>query len=162
MTEKEMLLGAWEREYQTTTKVFKAYPEGKLNFKPHELSRTAKELAWVIIMEEGMFVDGAISGKFDFSHGDPPPSSMKEILSAYEKRHAENVGKVKNMSDADLNRMVKFMVSRGTLADLRSIDTIWASIMDNIHHRGQFSIYLRMAGGKVPSIYGPSHDEPWE
>ena len=29
---------------------------------------------------------------------------------------------------------------------------------DQIHHRGQFSIYLRMAGGKVPSIYGPSAD----
>ena len=27
--------------------------------------------------------------------------------------------------------------------------------------RGQFSVYLRMAGGKVPSIYGPSADEPW-
>jgi hypothetical protein len=25
----------------------------------------------------------------------------------------------------------------------------------------QFSIYLRMADGKVPSIYGPSADEPW-
>ena len=86
---------------------------------------------------------------------------MKEILSAYEKKHAENVRKVKGMSDADLNKMVKYMVARGTLADLRSIDTIWGSIMDNIHHRGQFSIYLRMAGGKVPSIYGPSHDEPW-
>jgi uncharacterized damage-inducible protein DinB len=32
---------------------------------------------------------------------------------------------------------------------------------DQIHHRGQFSVYLRMVGGKVPSIYGPSGDEPW-
>ena len=30
-----------------------------------------------------------------------------------------------------------------------------------VHHRGQFSVYLRMADGKVPSIYGPSADEPW-
>ena len=33
--------------------------------------------------------------------------------------------------------------------------------LDDVHHRGQLSVYLRMAGGKVPSIYGPSHDEPW-
>jgi len=32
---------------------------------------------------------------------------------------------------------------------------------DQIHHRGQLSVYVRMAGGKVPSIYGPSADEPW-
>ncbi len=30
-----------------------------------------------------------------------------------------------------------------------------------IHHRGQFSVYLRMADAKVPAIYGPSLDEPW-
>ena len=38
-----------------------------------------------------------------------------------------------------------------------------ASMMlwDQIHHRGQLSVYLRMAGGSVPSIYGPSADEPW-
>jgi uncharacterized damage-inducible protein DinB len=34
-------------------------------------------------------------------------------------------------------------------------------LCDQIHHRGQFSVYLRMADGKVPSIYGPSLDEPW-
>jgi uncharacterized damage-inducible protein DinB len=29
------------------------------------------------------------------------------------------------------------------------------------HHRGQFSVYLRMVGAKVPSIYGPTADETW-
>jgi hypothetical protein len=29
-----------------------------------------------------------------------------------------------------------------------------------IHHRGQLSAYLRPMGAKVPSIYGPSADEP--
>ena len=31
--------------------------------------------------------------------------------------------------------------------------------MDEAHHRGQLTVYLRLAGGKVPSIYGPSGDE---
>jgi hypothetical protein len=53
MTEKETLLDNWEREFQLTKKVFKEYPDGKLDFKPHEISRTAKELAWTIISEEG-------------------------------------------------------------------------------------------------------------
>jgi uncharacterized damage-inducible protein DinB len=30
---------------------------------------------------------------------------------------------------------------------------------DQIHHRGQLTVYVRMAGGKVPSIYGPSADD---
>jgi uncharacterized damage-inducible protein DinB len=27
------------------------------------------------------------------------------------------------------------------------------------HHRGQFGVYLRLLGAKVPSAYGPSGDE---
>jgi len=35
-------------------------------------------------------------------------------------------------------------------------------LLDHIHHRGQFTIYSRLAGAKVPQIYGPSADEPWQ
>ncbi|RYY37199.1 MAG: damage-inducible protein DinB, partial [Sphingobacteriaceae bacterium] len=28
-----------------------------------------------------------------------------------------------------------------------------------VHHRGQLTVYLRMNGLKVPSIYGPSADD---
>jgi uncharacterized damage-inducible protein DinB len=28
-----------------------------------------------------------------------------------------------------------------------------------VHHRGQLTVYLRMLGVPIPSIYGPSGDE---
>jgi uncharacterized damage-inducible protein DinB len=37
---------------------------------------------------------------------------------------------------------------------------IWSTLFDLIHHRGQLSTYIRPMGGKVPSIYGPSADDP--
>jgi len=30
-----------------------------------------------------------------------------------------------------------------------------------IHHRGQLSVYLRLNDVPLPSIYGPTADEPW-
>ena len=30
-----------------------------------------------------------------------------------------------------------------------------------VHHRGQLSVYLRLLDVPVPSIYGPTADEPW-
>jgi len=33
-------------------------------------------------------------------------------------------------------------------------------MFDAIHHRGQLSAYLRPMGAKVPSICGPSADDP--
>ena len=39
-------------------------------------------------------------------------------------------------------------------------DFLWYMFFDAIHHRGQLSTYIRPMGGKVPSIYGPSGDDP--
>ena len=44
-TEKDMFLQTFQRECQTTLKVLKAYPANKADLKPHEKSRTAKDLA---------------------------------------------------------------------------------------------------------------------
>lgn len=30
------------------------------------------------------------------------------------------------------------------------------------HHRGQMTVYLRLPDVPVPSIYGPTADEPWQ
>jgi uncharacterized damage-inducible protein DinB len=39
-------------------------------------------------------------------------------------------------------------------------DMLFGILFDAIHHRGQLSTYLRPMGAKVPSIYGPSADDP--
>jgi uncharacterized damage-inducible protein DinB len=30
-----------------------------------------------------------------------------------------------------------------------------------VHHRGQLTVYLRLLDVPIPSIYGPTADEPW-
>ena len=45
--------------------------------------------------------------------------------------------------------------------DMRTGSMLWMMLSDTIHHRGQLSVYLRIASGKAPSIYGPSADELW-
>jgi hypothetical protein len=39
-------------------------------------------------------------------------------------------------------------------------DMLFGFLFDAVHHRGQLSTYLRPMGAKVPSIYGPSGDDP--
>jgi uncharacterized damage-inducible protein DinB len=156
-----MFLQSWEREFQTTLKVLKSYPGNKHDLKPHTKSPDAKELAWRIVSEEKVFVNGALTGQFDFTGMQAAPATLPEVISTYERAHREHAEQLKKMTDADFNKMIKFMVAPKTMGDIRSGDTLWMLMMDTIHHRGQFSVYLRMADGKVPSIYGPSADEPW-
>jgi uncharacterized damage-inducible protein DinB len=46
-----------------------------------------------------------------------------------------------------VNEEPRYVVLRDTFAHLA-------------HHRGQLTVYLRLVGGTVPSIYGPSADDP--
>jgi uncharacterized damage-inducible protein DinB len=162
---KQQFLDAYEREHATTMRVLRAYPKDKLELKPHPTCKTARELAWIFVQERGLgtavwhdaFANGVPTGQSP----QPAPASWDELLAALEKVHREFGDKVRDTSDADLQKTVKFLTAPKTLGDFRRIDFAWFLLSDQIHHRGQFSVYLRMAGGRVPSIYGPTAEEPW-
>ena len=78
-----------------------------------------------------------------------------------EKAHADAVSKVNGSSDEELNAQVATPSGPGKMGQARVMDVLWLPLLDMIHHRGQCSIYLRMVGVKVPSIYGPTADERW-
>jgi uncharacterized damage-inducible protein DinB len=161
---KEVFLETYDREHETTMRVLRAYPEDQLDLKPSPKSHSARDLAWVFVLERGLgekvWNDGFSQG---FARGNPPtpPEKWSDQLAALEKAHKDFRDLVASASDEDLERKVKFFVAPKTMGDIRRLDWIWFLLHDQIHHRGQFSVYLRMAGGKVPSIYGPSGDEPW-
>jgi len=83
------------------------------------------------------------------------------VIAAYEQTAKGFVERIKRTPDAEFDKTVKFFVAPKQMADIRKMEVLWLMLMDQVHHRGQFSVYLRMADGKVPSIYGPSADEPW-
>jgi uncharacterized damage-inducible protein DinB len=116
-------------------------------------------------MEQGMAAKALTTG-FDWSTppAKPPvaPDSLDAIVKAVEDANKRTIGLVEETSDERLiSDTVKFFTGPKTLGDIPKIDFLWFLLCDQIHHRGQLSVYLRMADGKVPSIYGPSGDEPW-
>ena len=161
MTEKEMFLNTWQREFATTMKILKQLPADKSGFKPAaEKTRSAQDLATVFIAELGV-VDGVVKGKVDFGGEMPKFATYADLLNAYENTQKTMVPKVNAMSEADWNSMITIPVGPKQMGQVRRADMLWMMLMDSVHHRGQFSVYLRLVGAKVPSIYGPSGDEPW-
>lgn len=161
MSEKEMFLGAWDRESRTTMKILKQLPLDKADFKPTaEKTKSAKDLATIFIAELGV-AEGVVNGQVDFTAKAPTFASYPEVLTAFESMHKAMMGKVKGMSEQEWNSTMAFPVGPKQMGQVRRADILWMMLMDGVHHRGQFSIYLRLVGAKVPSIYGPSADEPW-
>lgn len=161
MNLKDQFLEAWEREFPTTLKVLKAFPANEGDFKPHERSQSAKDLAWNFVRGQ-IAIQQTLNDTFTIPPQFPPvPAKWPDLVATYEKSNGALVDQVRKAAEADLLKTMKFLVGPGKWGDIPKIQFLWFVLSDNIHHRGQFSVYLRMAGGKVPSIYGPSADEPW-
>ena len=160
---RDHLLETVEREHATTMRVLRAYPNDHWELRPHAMCKTARELAFVFVMEK-VAMQTVMTTGFDFSKPPtfpPAPESADTILMALEENQAKTEKLLRALNDEDLGKPVQFFVGPGQIGDLPLFDVLWKMTCDQIHHRGQFSIYLRMAGGKVPSIYGPSAVEPW-
>jgi uncharacterized damage-inducible protein DinB len=160
MTEKQQFLDVLEREFPTTLKVLKAFPAGKADLKPQAKCRSAKDLAWTFVVEQTAGQQ-ALDGAVDFAKMPPPPGTLQEVIAAFERSHRAFVERIKKTPEAELNKTVKFFVAPKQMGDMRKLDVLWFMLMDQVHHRGQLTVYIRMADGKVPSVYGPTADEPW-
>lgn len=163
-TAKQTFLENYDREHETTMRVLRAYPEDQLDLKPSPKSNSARDLAWIFVLERYLgikvwhdeFARGLVKG-------DAPkaPEKWSELLAALEQAHGEFRNLVESAADEALHEQVHFFTAPKTMGPISRLDWIWFLLHDQIHHRGQFSVYLRIAGGKVPSIYGPTADEPW-
>ncbi len=158
-----MLVAAWEREHATTMKVLKSLPAGYDHFKPTaEKTKAANELAGVFIAELNV-AEGVVKGEIDLSRTRDfkAPPNFPDVLWALEKTYQYVLPMVKDMPESDWNSTMAFATGPKQMGQVRRGDVLWLMLMDMVHHRGQFSLYLRLIGAKVPSIYGPSADEPW-
>lgn len=159
MSAKAAFLKTLQQEHATTRKLLHLFPADKAEFRPHERSSSAFMLAWTFVVEEQLMLK-AIRHELQLGAGFPkPPDSWAKVLAAFDEVHGQLVAALSE--GGELTGTVQFPVAPKQIGDYPIPDFLWFMLHDQIHHRGQLSVYLRMAGGKVPSIYGPSADEPW-
>jgi uncharacterized damage-inducible protein DinB len=151
----------YQRETSTTLRVMDAFPGDKADFRPHERSNNALHLGWTFVVEQAMLLK-ALRGEEMFGGGfGEPPGTWAATVDAFKQARAEVLSELAKPENQELDGTVVFMVGPRQKGDVPLADFVEFMLGDQIHHRGQLSVYLRMAGGKVPSIYGPSADEPW-
>ena len=162
---KQAYLKTFMEEHDRTMRVLRAYPADKLDLRPHPKLRTAKELAWVFVLEtylgKKVWNDEFAKGTAGATKPPEAPASWDEQLKAIDTTAREFHDLVQSADEATLDANVHFFTGPKQMGEITRKDWIWFLLHDQIHHRGQLSVYLRMADGKVPAIYGPSGDEQW-
>jgi uncharacterized damage-inducible protein DinB len=145
----------WKYESEATLKIFKQLKDDSLNKKFNENVRSPGRLAWHIVTTLGGMVHRT-GLNFDATPEDAPlPSAVKEICDEY-----------KRVSEGMLNAVKKEWSDESLQEDVNLYGQKWKkgkvlSVLVNhqTHHRGQLTVIMRLAGLKVPGVYGPAREE---
>jgi uncharacterized damage-inducible protein DinB len=166
MTLKDCLFAQLEREAVLTRKAVERVPEGQNGFKPHERSM---ELGYLAALVAGMLGwIGFMIDRDELDLGDPSSASFRtkalpsrgELLASFDAAVATGRRALEATSDEHLLTPWAFKMGGQTLQKeprhLMISDAVFSHLA---HHRGQLTVYLRLADSKVPALYGPSADE---
>jgi uncharacterized damage-inducible protein DinB len=158
MDEKSLFLKFWKKEAPATRKVLSRIPQQTTEYRPDPKSRTAREIAWLIVREEIVLGEGLQKGTLEWTEVEAP-STMKDVVEAYDRHHDELTRKLEELAAARWEAKVPFTFGGQVVMQETGYANAWGFLFDIIHHRGQLSTYLRPMGSTVPAIYGPSADE---
>lgn len=160
----QRLVAEIQNEAQTTRRLIQAIPVDQLQFRAHEKSHTLGGLASHIATVTSGIIDMAavetcdasdISAEFD------APDSVGTVLETFDASTKKALDFVGGLDDEQLDATWTLTAGGKTIMTMSRYDVIRNILMNHIyHHRGQLGVYLRLAGAKVPSTYGPSGDEP--
>lgn len=145
----------WTRESGTSLKVERALTDASLQQKSDPEGNSLGKIAWHMVQMIGVMGSAAGLTIEAPPRGTEPPSAAAAIANAYEtaaRSMAEQASA--KLRDEQLSTEINAFGRSMTVASL-----FQALMRHQIHHRGQMTVLMRMAGLAVPSIYGPSREE---
>lgn len=159
MNTREYFAQCFKAEKDKFLRVLKAVPADKTTYKPHERSACAGDLVWLIASEWDDARELIDKGKVDYVLR-PAPPRVADSVAAFEKNADAIEQRLAQVNDAAWEKKTQFLMDGKVAWEAPLGDMLFGFLFDAIHHRGQLSTYLRPMGAKVPSIYGPSADDP--
>lgn len=167
MLAQEMLargmLAEVEQEAAITRKFLERLPEDKLTWKPHERSMTAGQLAFHLATIPGNVAEMLQLDTMpppDFSAAARQPESKQQVLDGLGETLTKVRAILPTFTEEKMQGMWTIEVDGNQIMAMPRAAALRMIMLSHwIQHRGQFSVYLRLLGQKVPSSYGPSADE---
>jgi uncharacterized damage-inducible protein DinB len=159
----DALLPEFDHEMATTRKVLERVPEQKFDWKPHSKSYSLGALASHLANLPTWGTETLNRPDIDISGGPSPTAfpSKTELMAAFDRNVAAARSALAGKTDAELLAIWSLKRAGKTIFSMPKTSVLRSFVLSHvIHHRGQLSVYLRLLDVPVPSIYGPSADEP--
>ena len=160
------LLPEFDQEMANTRKALERMPDDKFDWKPHEKSGTMGWLANHLANLPSWTVYTINQDSLDLAPTDGESikwegkGSRQELLDYFDKNVGAARAAIVEASDEEFLKPWSLLKGGVTLMTLPKIAVMRGFVMNHIiHHRGQFTVYLRLNDVPVPPLYGPSADE---
>jgi len=145
----------WKHESSSTMKVLNNLTDEALTIKFNNDIRTAGRLAWHIVTSIGE-MSHRTGLTFDtVDDNSPVPATAKEIVDEYKRTSDNMLNEITETWSDDALKQEDDMYgekwARGR--------TLGVLVTHQIHHRGQLTVVMRLAGLKVLGVYGPAKEE---
>jgi len=155
-------LPEFDQEMAATRRALERVPTDKGTWKPHPKSFALGHLTQLIAGMPGWIVNMATKTELDLAAS--PGYSFETtdtLLERFDKGVKEARAAISAAKDSDFD--VSWSLKHGdrVLLTLPRSANIRSTLNHLIHHRGQLTVYFRLIDVPVPSLYGPTADEPW-
>jgi uncharacterized damage-inducible protein DinB len=159
----DWLATQFDQETKTTRRHLERLPNDKLDWRPHEKSYTAIGLASHIVECVNWTTDIFTKNEWNFDPATFKPfkaTSTADLLEAFEKGVADGKRVLAEVDDEAGMQPWSLKANGQTIFERPRIDVFRDFTLGHlIHHRGQFTVYLRLLNVPVPGSYGPTADE---
>ena len=161
----DLFIAQLDAEAPRTRRTLERMPEGRDDWKPHDKSMAFGRLAmlvarmpsWISLIVDHDDLDLNPAGGSNIDQ--TPLKTSQELVRAHDEAVEAARRSLAKASDDHLKKPWRLLVSGKTVSEQPREIVLRDTFMHLSHHRGQMTVYLRLAGSTVPAIYGPSADD---
>ena len=161
----EFFAAQLEREVPITRRALEQVPEGRADWKPHEKSMPFGYLSTLVASMPSWIALAITLDELDIN----PPGGSKyrpkdvttnaELVQMGDEAVEKARAALKGTNDEYLMTKWRLLAAGKVMAEDPRYVVIADTFTHLAHHRGQMTVYLRLNGAQVPSVYGPSADD---
>ena len=166
MTMTEWFLAELESEAAKSRRVLEQVPTGKRDWKPHPRSMEFGYLCDLVANIPSWAGMAVTLNELDIAPKGGGPSQRPaplhtpaELVAALNKAVAQACEALQRTNDAHLQTPWRLLAGGQVAFEQPRQQVIRDTFLHSAHHRGQMTVYLRLLGAKVPSVYGPTADD---
>ena len=166
MSLSAILLPEFDQEMAKTRTALERIPPDRFDWAPHEKSMSFGDLATHLANIPNW---GNLTLEQDSFDLEPPggestqisrASDLSDVLASFDTAVPRARASIEATTDDQWQEEWTLLHSGEPLFSLPRAVVVRNMVMNHlIHHRGQLSVYLRLAGVPVPALYGGSADE---